>query len=55
MNQQFVFPYLGRVLDRGPEYSAVKERWVHTCVLPKGKNYACHLAKNHAKSCKNHA
>ena len=33
MNQQFVFPYLGRVLDRGPEYRAVKERWVHTCVL----------------------
>ena len=29
----FVFPYLGRVLDRGPEYNAVKERWVHTCVL----------------------
>ena len=33
MNQQFVFPYLGRGLDRGPKYSAVKERWVHTCVL----------------------
>ena len=23
--------------------------------IPKGKNLACHLAKNHAKSCKNHA
>ena len=28
-----MFPHLGRGLDRGPEYSAVKERWVHTCVL----------------------
>ena len=28
-----MFHYLGRGLDRGPEYSAVKERWVNTCVL----------------------
>ena len=26
MNQQFMFPYLGRGLNRGPKYSAVKER-----------------------------